>query len=45
MLKEAALRLRSTARDTDTVARVGGDEFVLLMEDVANVADLSLIHI
>ncbi len=39
VLKEAALRLRSTARDTDTVARVGGDEFVLLMEDVANVAD------
>ena len=39
VLKEAALRLRSAARDTDTVARVGGDEFVLLMEDVGNVTD------
>ena len=39
VLKEAALRLRSTARDSDTVARVGGDEFVLLMEDVASLAD------
>lgn len=39
VLKEAALRLRSVARDTDTVARVGGDEFLLLMEDVASVAD------
>ena len=39
VLREAALRLRSAARDTDTVARVGGDEFVLLMEDVGNVAD------
>jgi len=39
VLREAALRLRRTARDTDTVARVGGDEFVLLMEDVGGVAD------
>jgi len=39
VLREAALRLRSTARDSDTVARVGGDEFVLLMEEVGSVAD------
>ena len=39
VLKEAAVRLRSAARDSDTVARVGGDEFVLLMEDVASLAD------
>ena len=39
VLREAALRLRRTARDTDTVARVGGDEFVMLMEDVGSVAD------
>jgi diguanylate cyclase (GGDEF)-like protein len=39
VLREAAHRLRRTARDTDTVARVGGDEFVMLMEDVGSVAD------
>ncbi|CAN5751569.1 bifunctional diguanylate cyclase/phosphodiesterase [soil metagenome] len=39
VLQEAAARLRSTARDSDTVARVGGDEFLLLMEDVASLAD------
>ena len=30
VLKEAARRLRTTTRDSDTVARIGGDEFVLL---------------
>jgi len=39
VLKEAAMRLRVAARDSDTVARIGGDEFVLLMEDVASLAD------
>jgi len=39
VLKEAGARLRAAARDSDTVARIGGDEFVLLMEDVASVAD------
>ena len=39
VLREAARRLRSTARDSDTVARVGGDEFVLLLEEVNSVAD------
>jgi diguanylate cyclase (GGDEF)-like protein len=39
VLKEAALRLRVAARDSDTVARIGGDEFVLLMEDAATFAD------
>jgi len=39
VLNEAARRLREAARDADTVARIGGDEFVLLMEDVSSVAD------
>ena len=39
VLKEAARRLRTTTRDSDTVARIGGDEFVLLAEDVSDVAD------
>jgi diguanylate cyclase (GGDEF)-like protein len=39
VLKQAARRMLATARDIDTVARIGGDEFVLLMEHVAGVAD------
>ena len=39
VLKEAARRLRTATRDSDTVARIGGDEFVLLAEDVSDVAD------
>jgi diguanylate cyclase (GGDEF)-like protein len=39
VLIEAARRLRAAARDSDTVARVGGDEFILLVEDAASVAD------
>lgn len=39
VLKEAAARLRDAAHDGDTVARVGGDGFLLLMENVASMAD------
>jgi diguanylate cyclase (GGDEF)-like protein len=35
VLKVLARRLRDLCRDTDTVARWGGDEFVLILEDVA----------
>jgi diguanylate cyclase (GGDEF)-like protein/PAS domain S-box-containing protein len=44
-LKGFAARLQSCVRETDTVARVGGDEFVILLEnmkddgDAAKVAD------
>jgi diguanylate cyclase (GGDEF)-like protein len=39
VLKEVAARLSAAARGSDTLAHMGGDEFVLLMEDVASQAD------
>jgi diguanylate cyclase (GGDEF)-like protein len=39
VLRQVALRLKDISRDVDTVARVGGDEFVMLLEDIGGVPD------
>lgn len=36
MLKEIVMRLRSCSRSSDTLARIGGDEFTLLIENTVN---------
>lgn len=39
VLRVVALRLRTAVRTTDTVARVGGDEFVIVLADIHEVAE------
>jgi len=41
LLKQAAERLRTTLRDADAIARIGGDEFAALFEGVALGRDAS----
>ncbi len=39
LLKEVATRLQSSVRKSDTVARTGGDEFIVLLSDIATEKD------
>ena len=41
VLVETALRLKQSIRNSDTAARIGGDEFVLLLENISNKNDIS----
>ena len=36
LLKEVALRLQQTLRESDVIARIGGDEFNILLPDIAD---------
>jgi diguanylate cyclase (GGDEF)-like protein/PAS domain S-box-containing protein len=42
LLVEIAKRLRETVRDTDTAARLGGDEYMVLCEDTDHAAVLDI---
>jgi diguanylate cyclase (GGDEF)-like protein len=43
VLVEVAARLLQSVRDTDTVSRQGGDEFVILLQDIVDVDDIARI--
>ena len=43
MLKIVAQRLESVVREEDTVARVGGDEFMIALWHVANASDVETV--
>ena len=43
ILKEVALRLQKHTREMETVARVGGDEFVVLTTNLRNMADARVV--
>ena len=42
LLKEVADRLREATRKVDTVARVGGDEFIIILAGIQNVANAEI---
>jgi len=40
VIKEAAYRIKYAVRDSDTVFRVGGDEFLAIIKDIKNITDV-----
>lgn len=43
LLKEVAARLSECVRDTDVVSRMGGDEFLIILPDISDEADVNVV--
>lgn len=43
VLKECAERMLSSVREVDLVSRIGGDEFLIAIQDLKNVEDINLV--
>ncbi len=43
LLKEVARRLQTAVREEDTVARMGGDEFIIILNQISNHEDAALV--
>ena len=43
LLQAVARRLRSTVRETDTIARMGGDEFTVLLNNVSDPEEVAVV--
>ncbi|HYH40323.1 MAG TPA: EAL domain-containing protein [Azospirillum sp.] len=41
VLKDVAVRLQQALREVDTVGRLGGDEFIIVLPDAGNAADVA----
>ncbi len=43
LIRQVAQRMKPLLRETDTIARFGGDEFAVIQTDVTDVADVTLV--